>query len=131
GPCPTPTPPGSSPPRRSTRSLSPPQRSSIPHRDGRTFRCPRRPTPASPTPARLARTNRQRPERPPRWLPNNRRERRGAAACNTLPAMADTTTKRKRRPKRNGDPHHVGRPHDLDRPVTFGGRELTASEAII
>lgn len=45
--------------------------------------------------------------------------------------MADTTTKRKRRPKRNGDPHHVGRPHDLDRPVTFGGRELTASEAII
>lgn len=41
-----------------------------------------------------------------------------------------TPTKRPAR-KRNGDPKRPGRPHDLDRPVSFGGRTAPASEAIV
>lgn len=37
---------------------------------------------------------------------------------------------RKRQPKRNGDPTSAGRPHDLDRPVQFGGTTLPAAEAV-
>lgn len=38
---------------------------------------------------------------------------------------------RKEQPKRNGTPDQPGRPHDLDRPVDFGGKTLPAAEAIV
>lgn len=42
-----------------------------------------------------------------------------------------TPARRKQRPKRNGDPNTRGRPHDLDRPVTFGGQTLPAAQAVV
>jgi hypothetical protein len=52
--------------------------------------------------------------------------------------MADQPTKnakrtaaRKAAPKRNGTPAKPGRPHDLDRPVQFGGTQLPAADAVV